>query len=324
MRQAFRHSVRDRRAHEFTNSGACRASLAFRPSDSTEAAAADPVASFSPQGTVKPIRQVNARFTAPMVALGDPRLADPFDIDCAAKGHGRWADERNWVYDFDADLPAGVRCTFKLRAGLHNRDGAPVVGTRAFQFDSGGPAIRASLPDDGSTIDADQVFMLALDAQATPASIERAAYCAIDGVGERVPVRVLEGDERSAILDQRRELGYSYYRILWKDGASSDRTRARSRTGRRRSTTGGRRLQTPAAERREDAARLGRRHRSAERQSPPRSIRSWRSRYGRRSPHTCNASASTHAPDAFRCSRSACSSARPCRCVGRRDADRRR
>ena len=188
---------------------------------STEAAAADPVASFSPQGTVKPIRQVNARFAAPMVALGDPRLADPFDIDCAEKGHGRWADERNWVYDFDADLPAGVRCAFKLRAGLRNREGVPVVGTRTFQFDSGGPAIRASLPDDGSTIDADQVFMLALDALATPASIERAAYCAIDGVGERVPVRVLEGAERTAILDQRRELGYSYYRILWKDGVSS-------------------------------------------------------------------------------------------------------
>ena len=63
--------------------------------------------------------------------------------------------------------------------------------------------------------------MLALDALATPASVERAAYCAIDGVGERVPVRVLAGDERAAVLEQRRELGYSYYQILWKDGVSS-------------------------------------------------------------------------------------------------------
>ncbi len=188
---------------------------------SLDAIAADPVALFSPQGTVKPIRQVHARFAVPMVALGDPRLADPFDVDCAAKGRGRWADERNWLYDFEADLPAGVRCTFKLRTDLRNRDGANVTSTRVFQFDSGGPAIRASLPEDGSTIDSDQVFMLALDALATPVSVERAAYCAIDGVGERVPVRVLAGDERAAVLEQRRELGYSYYQILWKDGASS-------------------------------------------------------------------------------------------------------
>ncbi len=192
-------------------------------------AIADPISLFSPQGTVKQIRQATARFAMPMVALGDPRLADPFDIDCAAKGRGRWADERSWVYDFDADLPAGVRCTFKLRADLRDRDGAPVGSSRSFVFDSGGPAIRTSLPYEGSTVDEDQNFLLALDSQATSASIEHAAYCAIDGLAERVPVRVLEGAQRTAILDQRRELGYSYYQILWKDGArSSARVRDRS------------------------------------------------------------------------------------------------
>lgn len=205
------------------------ASVVLLATPFARAVATDPVALFSPQGSVKAIRQVHARFASPMVALGDPRLADPFDIDCAANGHGRWADERNWLYDFDADLPAGIRCTFKLRSDLHDRDGARITSARTFQFDSGGPAIRASLPDDGGTVDADQIFMLALDAQATPASIERAAYCAIDGIGERVPVRVLAGDERAAILEQRRELGYSYYRILWKDGVQSTaRVRDRS------------------------------------------------------------------------------------------------
>jgi hypothetical protein len=62
------------------------------------AAATDHAVSlFSPQGTAKQVRQVTARFAVPMVALGDPRLAGPFDIDCAAQGQGRWADERNWV-----------------------------------------------------------------------------------------------------------------------------------------------------------------------------------------------------------------------------------
>src|SRR5690349_14479879 len=41
---------------------------------------------FSPRGTAKQVRQVSARFSAPMVALGDPRLADPFAVTCAASG----------------------------------------------------------------------------------------------------------------------------------------------------------------------------------------------------------------------------------------------
>jgi hypothetical protein len=64
------------------------------------------VENFSPQGVVKGVRQATARFATPMVPFGDPRELDPFDIDCAAKGQGRWADMRNWVFDFDQDLPA--------------------------------------------------------------------------------------------------------------------------------------------------------------------------------------------------------------------------
>ena len=56
------------------------------------AALAQPVELFSPQGEVKGVRQVTARFAKPMVAFGDPRLPDPFEIDCAEKGSGRWAD----------------------------------------------------------------------------------------------------------------------------------------------------------------------------------------------------------------------------------------
>src|SRR6185436_7481237 len=41
---------------------------------------------FSPQGTIKDVRQVAVRFSEPMVAFGDPRLPEPFDIDCASHG----------------------------------------------------------------------------------------------------------------------------------------------------------------------------------------------------------------------------------------------
>jgi len=70
---------------------------------------------FSPQRTVKKVRQVAARFSEPMVPFGDPRLSDPFEISCPVQGKGRWADDRNWAYDFEEDLPAGIRCEFLLK-----------------------------------------------------------------------------------------------------------------------------------------------------------------------------------------------------------------
>jgi hypothetical protein len=48
------------------------------------------VESFSPQGTLKNIRQVKVRFTQPMVAFGDPRsVIMPFEVECPVRGEGR-------------------------------------------------------------------------------------------------------------------------------------------------------------------------------------------------------------------------------------------
>ncbi|MDE2448405.1 MAG: hypothetical protein KGO22_05500 [Gammaproteobacteria bacterium] len=197
-------------------------------------AAAVHVESFSPQGYVRHVRQVVVRFSDSMVTLGDPRLPDPFTVRCRARGKGRWADTRNWVFDFDADLDAGVRCRFALRPGLKSESGAPVVGRRIFSFETGGPAIVGSLPRDGwEEIDEGQVFLLRLDAAATRASIEANAYCAVDGLAERVPVRVLTGAERQRILAERQALGYDYFRLLWKNGMVSS-IRARDRSMERR------------------------------------------------------------------------------------------
>src|SRR5690349_15608514 len=74
---------------------------------------------FTPQGQAKAVRQVAVRFTEPMVAFGDPRVPDPFNVACEGdasrlKGRGRWADTKNWIYDFENDLPAGQRCRFAL------------------------------------------------------------------------------------------------------------------------------------------------------------------------------------------------------------------
>ncbi|NTU43747.1 MAG: hypothetical protein HGA78_12020, partial [Nitrospirales bacterium] len=85
---------------------------------------------FSPQGVVKKVRQVTARFSEPMVSFGDPRLEAPFDPACPEKGKGRWVDDRTWSFDFDRDLPAGLICRFSLKSDLKDLAGRPVSGER--------------------------------------------------------------------------------------------------------------------------------------------------------------------------------------------------
>ncbi len=199
------------------------------------AAAPAPVASvrsFSPQGYVKAPRQAVATFSLPMVALGDPHLPDPFTVQCPPEvtGKGRWIDVRHWAYDFDADLDGGVSCRFALKSGVRSVAGATVSGHAPYEFNTGGPSILGSMPREGeSDLDEAQVFILRLDAPASVASIEAHASCAIEGVGERVGVNVLSGAERTAILNQRKALGYDYYQILWKQGTTTSlRVRNRS------------------------------------------------------------------------------------------------
>jgi hypothetical protein len=97
------------------------------------AATAARVENFTPQGEVKGIRQAQVRFSEQMVPFGDPtRTANPFDISCSAKGKGHWVDGANWVYDFDQDLPAGIRGVFSLKPGLKTLAGkeAPPSSSR--------------------------------------------------------------------------------------------------------------------------------------------------------------------------------------------------
>ena len=134
------------------------------------------VESFAPLGEAKGVRQAVATFSEPMVEFGDPRLEDPFVARCEGdrerlKGKGRWADTQHWVYDFEADLPAGQRCRFALKPDVKSAGGQPLAGKREFEFNTGGPAVVASLPREGNTyVDEEQAFVLAFDAPLDPAS----------------------------------------------------------------------------------------------------------------------------------------------------------
>lgn len=156
---------------------------------------------FSPRGEIKAARQVVARFSQPMVPLGDPRggQLEPFEISCSPAGHGRWVDSRTWVYDFEEDLPAGIRCRFALRSGMATLAGDRVEPA-AFVFTTGGPAVTRVLPWPEGEIDEDQAFVLFLDGDPTPQSVLAHASFAAEGIAEKIGVHLVDGDEREAIV----------------------------------------------------------------------------------------------------------------------------
>ena len=171
---------------------------------SFQAFAAGPpkVEMFSPQGGVKDVRQAVARFSEQMVSFGDPRLEDPFTVQCGAgvKGAGRWVDGSTWTYDFDKDLPAGVICKFTLKPGTKTLKGE-LVAPAGFAFNTGGPSVRRTIPYAGSgEIDEEQIFLFLLDALPEADSVEKNVYCSIEGIKEKVGISIVTGEEKNSIM----------------------------------------------------------------------------------------------------------------------------
>ena len=156
---------------------------------------------FSPQGVVQRIRQVQVRFSEAMVPFGDLRgTAQPFDITCSDPGTARWADDRNWAFDFNRDLPAGVRCEFRVRAGLRTLAGRDISGQRSFVFSTGGPTIISSRPYEGARIDENQIFVLELNGSPTEASILDRVSFAVEGIASPIGVRTVPASEAEEIV----------------------------------------------------------------------------------------------------------------------------
>ena len=168
------------------------------------AAHAFQITSLSPQGEVAQVRQVVAKFDESAVAFGDPKAAAPLTLHCsdpqASKGTGRWVTDRTWAYELENDLPPGTSCTLQARPDLQSAKGAELKGARSFAFQTGGPAVQNIRPYPGERIDEEQYFTLELNGAATPASVQASVWCAVDGLGERVPVRLIDGKERAALL----------------------------------------------------------------------------------------------------------------------------
>ncbi len=179
------------------------------------------IVAATPQGEVAQVRQVTIKFSQAVVAFGDPRLPDPFSISCqgaAPPGTGRWASDRVWLYDFREPLPPGTRCVARLRAEWKPlpeaspaaasspaaAGGSALTGRSEFSFSTGGPAIVSMQPGEGGEIEEDQHFLIVLNGPAVEASVAANAWCEIEGIGERLPLRIVAGAVREQILKARR------------------------------------------------------------------------------------------------------------------------
>jgi len=166
------------------------------------------VVNVSPQGTVAQVRQMVVKFDEAMVAFGAPGAPSPGQLTCsdtqAVRGQGRWIDAKTWAYDFEHDLPPGVRCTLGLKEGLRSVAGAAVSGARDYQFETGGPAPLAVHPEsndyDYEQIEERQVFVVELNGPATPASVREHVWCEVAGLGNRIPVASASATARAALL----------------------------------------------------------------------------------------------------------------------------
>lgn len=160
------------------------------------------IASVSPQGKVAQVRQVVAKFDEPMIAFGNAAAAAPGKLVCsgaATAGSGRWIDARTWAFDFENDLPPGVRCTLDLADTLKSVAGNALSGPRHFAFQTGGPFVTRVLPGYGD-IEENQAFVLRLNGPATPASVREHVWCESSALGNRIPVRMLDDATRAALL----------------------------------------------------------------------------------------------------------------------------
>ncbi|RQO57348.1 alpha-2-macroglobulin [Paucibacter sp. KBW04] len=168
-----------------------------------EAAAA--TLAMTPSGQVSELRQLRLVFSEAVVPAGDPRLPAPGELRCAGQakpvaGDGRWASEREWLFDLREPLAAMSRCSFKLSEGFKPLAGVTLSGAREFSLSTGPALVVRAHPWEGSQIEEDQHFLLQFNGVVSDADLAQRAWCEVEGLGERQPVKRVTGKVLEAVL----------------------------------------------------------------------------------------------------------------------------
>ena len=145
------------------------------------------------------IARFTLRFSEPMAPLGGGDA--PITMACAVDGAGRWVDPTTYVWEYASALPGGISCKATLKPSLKTLVGHDVRFTQSFTIDTGGPTAKAILPDEGADdIEEGQTFFVATNGPVDRTSVASGAYCAVDGIGERIAVNVLPHDVATKVF----------------------------------------------------------------------------------------------------------------------------
>jgi len=152
------------------------------------------------------VERFTLRFSDPMAPVGSGNA--PLRMRCPVGGAGRWVDPSTYVYEFATPLPGGLSCEAELKEGLKTLDGRRVRGSTSFPIDTGGPFARAVMPSRGE-VEEDQAFFVAANSAVDRKSVASAAYCSVDGIGEKIAVDLLPQRQSEQLLV---EMGDSWRR----------------------------------------------------------------------------------------------------------------
>lgn len=166
-------------------------------------AAAATIRQFSPQGAVRDAEVATAVFSTDISPLGAVDALQPFEVQCPVNGKASWNDPHTWSYTLARPLDPSEQCVFRLKKNIQALNGERISGKTDFTVSSPGPwvlDIRPEANDNWQKIEEDQVFLMTPRSPIKPATVEAHAWCESDGVGERLPLRVLpEADLRRVL-----------------------------------------------------------------------------------------------------------------------------
>lgn len=150
------------------------------------------VKSLTPQGQVQDVSQVVIQFSTPQVSLGNVQTKFPAESSCFKDGSGRWVDTTTWAFEFSRPLAGGLKCSIE-------------VGKEKFEFTTSAPNIQQTFPPTYRSIEPDQNFILISNGLFDKSSVQKNAYFVIEGIGDRIPVEVLQGYTANGILKSAKE-----------------------------------------------------------------------------------------------------------------------
>ena len=113
--------------------------FALSASAAVQAQALQPL-SLSPQGEAAQVRQVAARFSKAVASFGNPQARAPRVLSCsdaqAAKGSGRWSNQRERIFVFKNDMPPGVRYSVVPDSEFKSVSDAILADAKSYEFNS--------------------------------------------------------------------------------------------------------------------------------------------------------------------------------------------